>query len=116
MKQLLEFFTPKYSIVFNPRFSKSFCRWNDRVEQTIVLPNGKSKFDIESGVKIVSFNASFGALKAGLNLFVGSLSDELGKKVFSIGMIDWGPGKDKIFVDKYIINHKFFNSLIVFRD
>jgi hypothetical protein len=42
------------------------------IEQTVVPLIGKSEFGIESNAVVVSFIASFGAVKAILNLFAGS--------------------------------------------
>lgn len=50
------------------------------LEQTVVPLIGKSEFGIESSAVIVSFIASFGAVKAVLNLFAGNLSDKWGRK------------------------------------
>lgn len=50
------------------------------LEQTVVPLIGKSEFGIESSAIIVSFIASFGAVKAILNLFAGNLSDKWGRK------------------------------------
>src|SRR5918995_2232311 len=50
------------------------------LEQTVVLLIGKDEFGIESSALIVSFIASFGAIKAILNLFAGSMSDRWGRK------------------------------------
>src|SRR5687768_1823340 len=50
------------------------------LEQTVVPLVGKVEFGIESGAIIVSFIASFGAVKASLNLFAGNLSDKWGRK------------------------------------
>jgi MFS family permease len=50
------------------------------LEQTIVPLIGKDEFGIESNALIVSFIASFGAIKAILNLFAGSMSDRWGRK------------------------------------
>ncbi len=50
------------------------------LEQTVVPLLGKEKFGIESNVVILSFIASFGMIKAVLNLFAGSLSDKWGRK------------------------------------
>jgi len=49
------------------------------LEQTVVSIIGKNYFGIESNA-IISFIASFGAVKAILNLFAGSLSDKWGRK------------------------------------
>jgi MFS family permease len=58
------------------------------LEQTVVPLVGKDLFHIESNTLIVSFIASFGMVKAILNLFAGSLSDRLGrKKVLVIGWL-----------------------------
>ena len=50
------------------------------LEQTVVPLIGKSEFGIESSAIIVSFIASFGAVKAVLNLFAGNVSDKWGRK------------------------------------
>src|ERR687892_1008914 len=50
------------------------------LEQTVIPLIGKSEFGIESNTLIVSFIASFGAVKAILNLFAGSMSDRWGRK------------------------------------
>src|SRR5574341_1107363 len=50
------------------------------LEQTVVPLIGKNVFGIESNAIIVSFIASFGAVKAILNLYAGSLSDKWGRK------------------------------------
>jgi MFS family permease len=50
------------------------------LEQTVVPLIGKEEFEIESNALIVSFIASFGAVKAVLNLFAGSMSDRWGRK------------------------------------
>jgi MFS family permease len=50
------------------------------LEQTVVPLIGKDEFGMESNALIVSFIASFGAIKAILNLFAGSMSDRWGRK------------------------------------
>jgi MFS family permease len=50
------------------------------LEQTVVPLIGRDEFGIESNALIVSFIASFGAVKAILNLFAGSMSDKWGRK------------------------------------
>jgi MFS family permease len=50
------------------------------IEQTVVPLVGRNEFGIESNALIVSFIASFGAVKAVLNLFAGSMSDRWGRK------------------------------------
>jgi MFS family permease len=50
------------------------------LEQTVVPLIGKNEFGIESNAIIVSFIASFGLVKAFLNLFAGNLSDRWGRK------------------------------------
>jgi len=50
------------------------------LEQTVVPLIGKSEFGIESSAIILSFIASFGAVKAVLNLLAGNLSDKWGRK------------------------------------
>lgn len=58
------------------------------LEQTIVPLIGKNVFGIESNAIIVSFIASFGAVKAILNLYAGSMSDKWGrKKVLVLGWL-----------------------------
>ena len=58
------------------------------LEQTVVPLIGKSEFGIESSAIIVSFIASFGAVKAILNLLAGNLSDKWGrKKVLVLGWL-----------------------------
>jgi MFS family permease len=50
------------------------------IQQFLIPLIGKSEFGIESSAIIVSFIASFGAVKAVLNLFAGNLSDKWGRK------------------------------------
>jgi MFS family permease len=50
------------------------------LEQTVVPLLGKEEFGLESNVLVLSFIASFGIVKAILNLFAGSLSDRWGRK------------------------------------
>lgn len=50
------------------------------LEQTVVPLIGKDTFGIESNALIVSFIASFGVVKAILNLYAGNLSDRWGRK------------------------------------
>ena len=50
------------------------------LEQTVIPILGKEEFDLESNALILSFIASFGIVKALLNLFAGSLSDKFGRK------------------------------------
>jgi MFS family permease len=50
------------------------------LEQTVVPLIGKNEFGIDSNAIIVSFIASFGAVKAVLNLYAGNLSDKWGRK------------------------------------
>jgi len=50
------------------------------LEQTVVPLIGANEFDIQSNVLIVSFIASFGIVKAFLNLFAGKISDKWGRK------------------------------------
>lgn len=58
------------------------------LEQTIVPLIGKETFHIESNTLILSFIASFGMVKAILNLVAGNLSDRWGrKKVLVLGWI-----------------------------
>jgi MFS family permease len=58
------------------------------LEQTVVPLIGKDTFHIESNTLILSFIASFGMVKAILNLVAGNLSDRWGrKKVLILGWI-----------------------------
>src|SRR5437867_5713768 len=57
------------------------------LEQTVVPLIGKDEFGIESSAIIVSFIASFGAVKAVLNLFAVNLSDKWGRK--NVLVLDW---------------------------
>jgi MFS family permease len=58
------------------------------LEQTVVPLIGKDTFHIESNTLILSFIASFGMVKAILNLLAGNLSDRWGRrKVLILGWI-----------------------------
>jgi MFS family permease len=58
------------------------------LEQTVVPLLGKEEFGLESNVLVLSFIASFGAVKAVLNLFAGNLSDRWNrKKVLVLGWL-----------------------------
>jgi MFS family permease len=58
------------------------------LEQTVVPLLGKDEFGIESNAVILSFIASFGVVKAFLNLYAGALSDKWGrKKVLVLGWL-----------------------------
>jgi MFS family permease len=58
------------------------------LEQTVVPLLGKEEFGLESNALILSFIASFGVVKAILNLFAGNLSDRwTRKKVLVIGWL-----------------------------
>ena len=50
------------------------------LEQTVIPILGKEEFDLESNALILSFIASFGLVKALLNLFAGGFSDKFGRK------------------------------------
>ena len=50
------------------------------LEQTVIPILGQEIFDLESNALILSFIASFGLVKAILNLFAGSISDKFGRK------------------------------------
>ena len=50
------------------------------LEQTVVPLIGAEEFDIQSNALVVSFIASFGLVKAILNLFAGKISDRWGRK------------------------------------
>jgi MFS family permease len=60
------------------------------LEQTVIPILGQEEFDLESNALILSFIASFGAVKALLNLFAGSLSDKFGRK--KILVLGWMVG------------------------
>ena len=58
------------------------------LEQTVVPLIGKNEFGIESSAIILSFIASFGLVKALLNLYAGSLAEKWGrKKVLILGWL-----------------------------
>jgi MFS family permease len=58
------------------------------LEQTVVPLIGKNEFGIDSNVIILSFIASFGLVKAILNLYAGSLAEKWGrKKVLILGWL-----------------------------
>jgi MFS family permease len=58
------------------------------LEQTVVPLLGRSEFGIESSAVILTFIASFGLVKAVLNLYAGSLAERIGrKKVLIIGWL-----------------------------
>jgi MFS family permease len=58
------------------------------LEQTVVPLLGKEEFGLESNVLVLSFIASFGMVKAILNLFAGNLSDRWNrKKVLVLGWL-----------------------------
>jgi MFS family permease len=58
------------------------------LEQTVVPLLGKEVFGLESNVLVLSFIASFGIVKAVLNLFAGKLSDRWNrKKVLVLGWL-----------------------------
>jgi MFS family permease len=58
------------------------------LEQTVVPLLGKEEFGLESNVLVLSFIASFGTVKAILNLFAGNLSDRWNrKKVLVLGWL-----------------------------
>ena len=58
------------------------------IEQTVVPLIGKNEFGIDSSAIVLSFIASFGLVKAILNLYAGSLAERLGrKKVLIIGWL-----------------------------
>ena len=50
------------------------------LEQTVIPILGQDTFDLKSNALILSFIASFGLVKALLNLFAGSISDKFGRK------------------------------------
>ena len=58
------------------------------LEQTVVPLIGKNEFGIESNAIILSFIASFGLVKAILNLYAGALAERWGrKKVLVVGWL-----------------------------
>ena len=58
------------------------------LEQTVVPLIGKNEFGIDSNAIILSFIASFGLVKAILNLYAGSLAERWGrKKVLILGWL-----------------------------
>lgn len=58
------------------------------LEQTVVPLIGKNEFGIDSNVIILSFIASFGLVKALLNLYAGALAEKWGrKKVLIVGWL-----------------------------
>lgn len=58
------------------------------LEQTVIPLLGKEEFGLESNVLVLSFIASFGIVKAILNLFAGNLSDRWNrKKVLVLGWL-----------------------------
>ena len=50
------------------------------LEQTVIPILGKEEFELESNSLILSFIASFGLVKAIVNLFAGNISDKFGRK------------------------------------
>ena len=58
------------------------------LEQTVVPLIGKTEFAIDSNAIILSFIASFGLVKAVLNLYAGSLAEKFGrKKILILGWL-----------------------------
>src|SRR5688572_9860213 len=58
------------------------------LEQTVVPLIGKNEFGIESNALILSFIASFGLVKALLNLYAGALAEKWGRrKVLIVGWL-----------------------------
>jgi MFS family permease len=66
------------------------------LEQTVIPLIGRNEFGIESNALIVSFIASFGAVKAVLNLFAGNMSDRWGRK--SMLVLGWAFGLPVPFI------------------
>jgi MFS family permease len=66
------------------------------LEQTVVPLLGKEEFGLESNVLVLSFIASFGIVKAILNLFAGSLSDRWGRK--NVLILGWLFGLPVAFI------------------
>jgi len=59
------------------------------LEQTVVPLIGANEFGIHSNALIVSFIASFGLVKAILNLFAGKISDKWGVPIILLLAPDW---------------------------
>ena len=57
------------------------------LEQTVVPLIGANEFGIQSNTLVVSFIASFGLVKAILNLFAGKISDKWGRK--NVLIVGW---------------------------
>ncbi len=66
------------------------------LEQTVIPILGKEEFDLESNALVLSFIASFGIVKAILNLFAGSLSDKFGRK--NVLILGWLVGLPVPFI------------------
>lgn len=66
------------------------------LEQTVIPILGKEEFDLESNALILSFIASFGIVKAILNLFAGSLSEKFGRK--NVLILGWLVGLPVPFI------------------
>lgn len=66
------------------------------LEQTVIPILGKEEFALESNALILSFIASFGIVKAILNLFAGSLSDKFGRK--NVLILGWLVGLPVPFI------------------
>jgi MFS family permease len=66
------------------------------LEQTVIPILGKEEFDLESNALVLSFIASFGIVKAILNLFAGSISDKFGRK--NVLILGWFFGLPVPFV------------------
>ena len=62
------------------------------LEQTVVPLIGKEEFSLESNVLVLSIIASFGVVKAILNLFAGNLSDRWNRKKIVLGWLFGIPG------------------------
>jgi MFS family permease len=66
------------------------------LEQTVIPILGQEIFDLESNALILSFIASFGLVKAILNLFAGSISDKFGRK--NVLVLGWLLGMPVPFI------------------
>jgi MFS family permease len=72
------------------------------LEQTVVPLLGKEEFGLESNTLILSFIASFGIVKAILNLFAGNLSDRWNRK--NVLVLGWLCGIPVPFILLYAPN------------
>ena len=81
------------------------------LEQTVIPILGQDIFDLESNTLILSFIASFGIVKAVLNLFAGSLSDKFGRK--NVLILGWLVGIPVPFI-RYLLQHGIGYYLLMY--